>query len=435
MLILAPLILLVLYSLLPYDHDLRLSVRFNLNAAVAALPTPFSNRWWLAEKKVAFPVNLRDEVALVIKSGYGTKGRIAPWLQAHEAAEFDNLLLVGDFSTPPGRPYDYHGRPVPVHDVVAQMLQNGSLPAHLVHPRLLKYSNLTAAIASGDDDTARGLSRSFGWELDALKFIAGLELCYQQMPDKKWYVMADDDTYLVQPSVLRLLEHLDPTVPYYVGNAVGDYKARFAHGGSSLILSQATMRTLFTDRAAVWDAHMEALEEKWGDKLVATVLIKIGIYLDERHAIFFNGEQPPITKISAERFCAPIASFHGLAAASDMLSVGETFERFADPVLWIDLWDLYRAPSFDAPVLGTGHANWDYVGRLDEHTMSISDVISADNCRRICQGRSSFCLAWTWDSRQQACHLSPWMIVGGTAKGKTSGINVPRAKRLAAECR
>ncbi|KAH8427292.1 uncharacterized protein LDX57_005006 [Aspergillus melleus] len=255
------------------------------------------------------------------------------------------------------------------------------------------------------------------------------------MPDKKWYVVADDDTYLVQPSVQRVLEHLDPTVPYYVGNAVGDYKARFAHGGSSLILSQATMRTLFANPAAVWAAHMEALEEKWGDKLVATVLIKIGIYLDERHSIFFNGEQPPVTKISAERFCAPIASFHGLAAGSDMLSVGETFQRFAEPVLWIDLWDLYRAPSFNSPVLVTGHANWDYVGRLDGHTISISDVISAGNCRRICQGRSSFCLAWTWDSRQQACHLSPWMIVGEMAQGRTSGINVPRAKSLAAECR
>ncbi|PLB55922.1 hypothetical protein P170DRAFT_433397 [Aspergillus steynii IBT 23096] len=247
--------------------------------------------------------------------------------------------------------------------------------------------------------------------------------------------MADDDTYLVQPSVRRLLGHLDPTVPYYIGNAVGDYKGRFAHGGSSLILSHATMRTLFADPAAVWAAHMEALEEKWGDKLVATVLIKIGIYLDERYTIFFNGGQPPATKISAERFCAPIASFHGLASSSEMLRVGRTFQHLADPVLWIDLWDLYHAPPLDSPVLDSGHDNWDYVGRLDEHTMSISDVSSVGTCRHICQGRSSFCLAWTWDSREQVCHLSPWMVVGESAAGKTSGINVARAKGLAGQCR
>lgn len=255
------------------------------------------------------------------------------------------------------------------------------------------------------------------------------------MPDKKWYIMADDDTYLVQPSVQRLLEHLDSNVPYYLGNAVGDYQGRFAHGGSSLILSQATMRILFADPTVVCAAHLEALEEKWGDKLVATVLIKLGIYLDERHAIFFNGGQPPVTKISAERFCAPIVSFHGLAASPEMLSVGRTFQDLSNPVLWIDLWDLYHAPPLDSPVLDSGQDSWDYVGRVDEHTMSISDVISVANCRHICQGRSSFCLAWTWDSRRQVCHLSPWMIVGKAAPGKTSGINVARAQGLADECR
>ncbi|PLB55921.1 hypothetical protein P170DRAFT_52950 [Aspergillus steynii IBT 23096] len=168
-LLLSPLLLLVLYSLLPYDHPVRLSVRFNLNAAAAAVPTPFPDRWWLADHHAAFPVTLRDEVAVVVKSGYGTQGRIAPWLQAHEAADLDNLLLVGDFSTPPGDPYSYHGQPVQVHDIVARMLHNSSLPANFAHPRLSKYANLTGAIASGDADTARDLSRSFGWELDALK--------------------------------------------------------------------------------------------------------------------------------------------------------------------------------------------------------------------------------------------------------------------------
>lgn len=167
-LILTPLLLLLLYSLLPYDHPLRLSVRFNLGAAVATLPTPFPNRWWLADKP-AFPVSLRHEVAVVIKSGYGTQDRIAPWLQAHEAAELDGLLLVGDFSTPPGQPYRYRGQPIPVHDIVARFVQSGSLPVHFAHPRLFKYANLTVALARGDADTARDFARTFGWELDALK--------------------------------------------------------------------------------------------------------------------------------------------------------------------------------------------------------------------------------------------------------------------------
>ncbi|KAA8644040.1 hypothetical protein EYZ11_004466 [Aspergillus tanneri] len=456
--LLIPLILLVLWLTLPYDHPLRLAVRFNLNAAAATLPTHFKDSWWLSGQP-AFPIALPNDVAVVMKSGYGTKDRIAAWLEAHEGKALDNLLIVGDFSTPPAKPYSYHGQKIPVHDLVARMLETGSLPSGLVHSRLFKYSNMTTAISSGDTATARSLSKSFGWELDALKvgsmpllmssnylvlemgmltqkkFISGLELCYQKMPDKSWYILADDDTYLLQPSLQRLLEHLDPSVSYYLGNAVGDYKGRFAHGGSSVILSRSAIRDLFANPTVVSAAHLEALEETWGDKLVATTLIKIGIYLDERYTIFFNGEQPQATKITPERFCAPIASFHGLASSSDMLSVGKTFHNTSELVLWIDLWDIYGAPSFDSPVLEVGHKNWDYVGRLDEATISINDIISAQSCSKICRDRSEFCLAWTWDSTEQACHLSPWITLGDKASGKSSGINIPRAKGLASACR
>ncbi|KAK3348435.1 hypothetical protein B0H65DRAFT_175646 [Neurospora tetraspora] len=62
-------------------------------------------------------------------------------------------------------------------------------------------------------------------------------LAYSKFPNKKWYLLVDDDTYLVQPSLKPLLAHLG-SVPYYIGNAVGDFRIRFAHGGSGIILSQ-----------------------------------------------------------------------------------------------------------------------------------------------------------------------------------------------------
>lgn len=85
------------------------------------------------------------------------------------------------------------------------------------------------------------------------------------MPHQKWYIMLDDDTYLVDPSLLLVLGHIDPAVPHYIGNAIGDYKGRFAHGGSAVVLSQAAMHLLFSQNPDVVSAaHLESLTARWG---------------------------------------------------------------------------------------------------------------------------------------------------------------------------
>ncbi|KAE8364999.1 hypothetical protein BDV27DRAFT_127518 [Aspergillus caelatus] len=426
-------LVLLLCIVLPYDHPIRLSARFNVKAFGAAFTSYLGGRWWFSERST-FPVVLSDDVAVLMKSGFGTKDRIAAWLEAHEQDRFNNLLLVGDFATPSGQLFSYNGRRLPVFDLVAWMLEKGYLSAELAHPRLMKHSNLSAAISNGDTEIAKELSKSFGWELDALKFISGLELCYNQMPDKKWYIMADDDTYLMQPALKLLLEHLDSEVPFYVGNAVGDYKGRFAHGGSSVVLSQATMRLLFSRHDVVTSAHLESLEETWGDKLLATTLLKLGIYLDERYVVFFNGGPPRAIRVTEDRLCAPIISFHSLTP-SEMINVGRRFQHTDEVLLWIDLWDIYGAPSLDSPILESGRKNWDHVGGLDESTMTVNDVPTAQKCIQICHNYAKSCLAWTWESEKQLCHISNWMVPGEQAEGKTSGINVPRAKSLVNMCR
>lgn len=254
------------------------------------------------------------------------------------------------------------------------------------------------------------------------------------MPKKKWYLLVDDDTYLIQPSLKLLLERLDPSVPYYIGNAVGDYKGRFAHGGSGIVLSHSAMRQLFSHPQVVSAAHHESFQETWGDKLLATTLMKLGIYLDETYTNFFNGEPLRMTKITAQRFCAPIISFHALSSPLLMERVGEIFRNTADRVRWIDLWNICEAPPLDSPVWEAGRENWDHVGKLDEATMTVRDVRSAKDCVRVCHNHANTCLAWTWKSASESCHISPWMIPGVEVYGKVSGINTPRAKSLANRC-
>ena len=152
--------------MIPYDSPIRLAIRFNVSTFFSAAWPHFTNQQW-ASQRPRFSVNLSNDVAFIVKSGFGTKERIPAWLESHEQQnDLRNILLVGDFTSEPG--YSYNAQKLPVYDPVASMLDRGMFPDTL-HPRLLKYSNMSAAITSGDTNLARSLSKSFGWELDALK--------------------------------------------------------------------------------------------------------------------------------------------------------------------------------------------------------------------------------------------------------------------------
>ena len=255
------------------------------------------------------------------------------------------------------------------------------------------------------------------------------------MPHKKWYIVIDDDTYLIRPSMRLLLQHLDPNIPQYIGNPVGDYKARFAHGGSSIILSQSVLQKLFIQNSeTVSAAYFAGLTETWGDKLVATTLLKLGIYLDERYERLFNGEDPLNTRIRSDRFCLPLVAFHTLKDPQRMREVGNTFADINEPVRWSDLWKLYQAPDLDDLQKAPLRKGEDYVGLTDEFTTTLTGIKDAKACLKAC-GKRSGCLAWVWDMKEMSCSVSPWMIVGEQESPSAySGVNTIRAKGLMSDC-
>lgn len=302
--------------------------------------------------------------------------------------------------------------------------------------------------------------------LTTKQFIPGLDLAYCTMPRKKWFIFVDDDTYLIQPSMDAVLSHFDPSRPYYLGNAVGDYRQRFAHGGSAVVLSHAAMQKLFsTDgsrsttaaaRQSLAAARHASLTEVWGDRLLASALLRVGIYIDEDSSRFFNGEQPWAARLRKDRFCVPLTTFHRLSAG-EMEDVGRLFggrgrgrssrDRTrvqelgaaaaavaGELVMWVDLWDIYGAPPFELFESRPLRRGWDHVGPLDEHTTTIEDVQAAEACLRRCEVDGA-CLAWTWEERRAVCHLSPWITVGREAPGKVSGLHVRQVTELAGVCR
>ncbi|KAH6626546.1 regulator of volume decrease after cellular swelling-domain-containing protein [Chaetomium sp. MPI-SDFR-AT-0129] len=428
---------LLLTLLLPYDNTIRLAFRWNalqLRAALFDSATP--DERWVYASPPAYPVDVAEDVVVIVKTGFGTRERVPAWLDAlGRGNEFRDVLVIADSE---GR-VDYEKgkgeeKGLKVHDAVGYSVQL-HLRGWEGHPRVVKYRELTEAIYRGDEKVALELCRRFGWELDSMKFISGLEMAFQKYPHKHWYLLVDDDTFIIQPSLKPLLAHLNPNQPHYLGNAVGDFKARFAHGGSAVILSHAAMRALITNQRALASVYLDSLDETWGDRLLAKALLKLGIHLDETYSHLFNGEPPTLTKIRADRLCSPLVSFHKLPSPAAMREVGEYFRNVSKPVIWNDLWDVYgQTPPWKQSSPETMRRDWDHVGEPDESTLVISGVQSAEACEKQMKRRVKSSLAWSWDEESRECRVSHWMILGGPKNGVVSGVNVLRARRLETYC-
>ncbi|KAM3068456.1 hypothetical protein ACMFMG_009597 [Clarireedia jacksonii] len=375
-----------------------------------------------------------DDVGIIVKTGFSTRERLLVQSDIlRKAHSRGNIVIVGDYFAAPGGPPSYDSLQAPVHDALAMMIENGYFSSRLDALRLQHYYNLTATLAAGNLRLAREIGKRYRWEMDIMKCISGLELAYTLMPSKRWYIILDDDTYILDASLKLILRHLDPSRPHYIGNAIGSYKMRFAYGGSGVILSQAAMRWVFIDNPrVVAKAHLESLDAHWADKLIATTAMKSGIYLDEKYNRHFNGEAPQATRIQDDRFCLPIISFHNMTLAQ----VSEMKILFKDKktVLWIDLWNIYAMPNLETYLADPFRSDWDHVGGLDEATMTTKNIKTKEDCLRLCHFHSSTCLAWTWEAEKMVCHIAPWMVVGYPTNGKVSGINAPRAIHLSNKC-
>ncbi|PNY23351.1 Uncharacterized protein TCAP_06688 [Tolypocladium capitatum] len=438
--VLVALALSVWYIALPPDSAVRLAVGFNSARLFNHVRGAVTNRDGWLWKPARHRLELRSDVGFLIKTGYGTRHRVPQQLEALARSggvlgdEGRGFLVVGDWTTVNETDGMLLG--VEVHDAIKMVMETKIDKEHAEHQRFGKYRSLQGTVAAGDEERARHLGQTYGWELDALKFIMGMEFAYRRMPLKKWYIILDDDTYLVKPSLELLLSHLDPTEAHYVGNAVGDYKGRFAHGGSAVLLSGEAMRVLFSRPDVVASAYAESLDETWGDRLVATTLQKVGIRIDERYCHHFNGEAPEMTRIREDRVCSPIVSFHGLRKPGAMVAVGRALAGVTKPLLWGQLWELFGRQPMEA-YGKTPSRPGDHVGPRDEQTRTWKGVGGDDECRERCEGSGGgWCLAWAYDAGAGACHGSPWMIIGEekTRDGVVSGINWKKAERLMQRC-
>lgn len=167
------------------------------------------------------------------------------------------------------------------------------------------------------------------WRLDKYKFIHVLEKTWRMKPDMDWYFVIDADTYIIWPNMLKWLSTLDPTKKSYFGSEVSIGGVRFAHGGSGIILSRASVYELVVANngtAEKWDS--KTYEQCCGDLVLGEALKEYGIGLQDVWPLM-SGETPfsmPFGPGTPEYWCRPALSMHHLTSV-DMTELSKFEEE------------------------------------------------------------------------------------------------------------
>lgn len=163
----------IAWMFLPYDSPLFSFLRLTSSKVSGTFRSPNADERLLLELPGQYPFT-DEEVAYIVKTGYGTQERVPALLEASGAlragGEYgDNILVVGDFATT----LELKGRTVPIHDVIAAAVEHEAVVETQIQTteRIQKYRDMIIAIEQGRKEDADQSSKAVGWELDALKVL------------------------------------------------------------------------------------------------------------------------------------------------------------------------------------------------------------------------------------------------------------------------
>ncbi|CAG9979314.1 unnamed protein product [Clonostachys byssicola] len=184
-----------------------------------------------------------------------------------------------------------------------------------------------------NDNTA-----SQAWSLDKYKNIHIAEKTWRQKSNYDWYLYVDADTYVVWPTMMEWLQHVNPKEQWYIGSVafLGDFP--FAHGGSGYLLSQATMKSFFggkTDVAKEWDLDTRIV--CCSDYLLSYALQhKVGVRVTNVWPVV-NGEKPSTMSYGKAQWCQPIVTMHHHRFIEHLLQdKREGWDNLSEDVFYLD---------------------------------------------------------------------------------------------------
>lgn len=196
---------------------------------------------------------------------------------------------------------------------------------------LYRKQNARKKLGWHDEEVTKE-TKEAAWTLDKYKNLHIVQMSYDMMPKKKWFLHIDADTYLIWSSLLWWLPKLDDSKPLYTGSLTCFSDVKAAHGGSGILLSQSATQVIVAENSSAvpsWDA--QAREHCCGDELVARALKENGIEMHNSWPII-NGDTPWTIPFGPQYWCEPIVTMHHLST-HDMELVAAFEQKRKNPLV------------------------------------------------------------------------------------------------------
>ncbi|KAF2017717.1 glycosyltransferase family 31 protein [Aaosphaeria arxii CBS 175.79] len=255
-----------------------------------------------------------------------------------------------------------------------------------------------------------------GWKLDKWKFLPMIDEAYQHMPNAKWFVFIESDTYLVWNNLLEYLSNFDASKPYYIGKHLYINDIEFGYGGAGFVLSNPAMRKVSEHRSVRIRDYEDFTSTHWvGDCALGKVFEDIKIPL---HKAFphLQGDSPatldPATdKIGRNAWCYPVVTYHHVSPAEieELWEFEQNWFKKHDVLLrHRDIFMEHVRPQIRASIPEWDNMSADKEFNAHDHGSSANPLErnswkSFDHCFALCESKKE-CVQFSFDSG--SCSIS-----------------------------
>lgn len=270
--------------------------------------------------------------------------------------------------------------------------------------------------------------KNIGWHVDVFKNVPSYALAWLKDPTKDWYVMLDDDTYMLPSTLAKAVEGKNPEEMYYLGRNVGQ-NPFFAYGGSGMVFSRGALKAMFgvtkeSTQAAVMNSMELAYGSCCGDIVICYLYGQQAHDFDhirdhlEMHddSGLFQGTNLWEFIAAFRHWCDPVGSFHhGKAGDYDMIS--RWYDRLRQ-----ERGKNYRPTYYDYyEEFIMPHVAVEIEGWIVDHSEEFEDSVSFSHedaptrwkCKELCETDQT-CMQWSFREGQR-CKLIRNGVVAGQA--------------------
>lgn len=261
-----------------------------------------------------------------------------------------------------------------------------------------------------------------GWKLDKWKFLPMIDTAFQQMPNAKWFVFIETDTYLVWSNLLEYLANFDAGKPYYIGKHLYINDVEFGYGGAGFILSNPAMSKVIAQRSVRIRDYEDFTASHWvGDCALGKVLEDVRVPL---HKAFphLQGDSPATldpatTKIDRDAWCFPAVTYHHVSPSEieDIWHFEQDWFKRHDILLrHRDIFMEYVRPQIRPSISQWDNLSADQEFNAHDHSNAADPHErqawkSFDHCHALCESKQK-CIQFSYDSG--SCSISTSFRLG-----------------------